>query len=212
MARPKTGNKKEEILAAATELVAAYGCAVSVRQIAERAGVGNGTVFLYFANKEALFDQLRLCLDEGKARWTAGRHPLPAPQVALRERLHACWNGHIDWALAHPLEHQASTRLADAGAPDHGDPLGCGARILDEMRDEMRASAALGDRPVDYFAAVFRSLGDVAIRFSASHPADAERYKNSGFDAAWSVLAGLGPSDRYTHRRPGEGRDPSLPA
>lgn len=157
MPRPKTGNKQDAILAAATALVAAHGAAVSVRQIAQQADVGNGTVFLYFPSKEALLDALHARLDAEVAAWTAG---LDAPE---RDCLQRQWTGYIDWALAHPLAHRALARL-----------------------DEAAGTAA---RPGDYASAVFRSLADIAVRFSSADPAAAARYRADGFDAAWRAMA-----------------------
>lgn len=51
--------KQEEIMRAALSLFAERGFdATTVPQIAERAGVGTGTIYRYFANKEALFNAL----------------------------------------------------------------------------------------------------------------------------------------------------------
>ncbi|KAB7627934.1 TetR/AcrR family transcriptional regulator [Alkalilimnicola sp. S0819] len=57
--------REREILAAAVTVFAEQGYrAVDVQQIADRAGVGKGTVYRYFATKEALFlAALRSCLD-----------------------------------------------------------------------------------------------------------------------------------------------------
>nr|WP_314543109.1 helix-turn-helix domain-containing protein [uncultured Massilia sp.] len=185
MPRTKTGNKKECILAAATTLVAAHGTAVSVRQIAEHAEVGNGTVFLYFANKEILLGELHASLH---GRILASVAPAQSAQAALRDRLHACWNGYIDWALAHPLAYRALKRLDDEGlsgsAPAHDDPMFGDAAMLHQLR----ACDGLRDRPFDYFKAVFRSLAQVAIHFSTADPAGVEKYKASGFDAIWQIL------------------------
>lgn len=187
MARTKTGNKKECILAAATVLVAAHGAAVSIRQIAEQAEVAHGTVFLYFANKEALLGELQACL---RARILASMAPAHAAQACLRERLRACWNGYIDWALAHPLEYQALKRLAEddglsGTAAAHDDPMFRDAGILHDIR----GCAGLRARPFDYFKALFLSLAQIAIHFSTSDAAGAEKYKASGFDAIWQILA-----------------------
>lgn len=187
MARTKTGNKKECILAAATALVATHGTAVSVRQIAEQAEVAHGTVFLYFSNKDTLLDELHACL---RASVLASMAPTDAGQAGLRERLRACWNGYIDWALAHPQEYRALKRLAEdeassAGASPYEDPLFGAAGILHDVR----GCAGLRDRPSDYLTALFLSLAQVAIRFSTSDPAGADKYKADGFDAIRQILA-----------------------
>ncbi len=51
----------EEILAAATRVLAAHGYAqMSTNRIAEEAGVSVGSLYRYFADKDEIFDELRL--------------------------------------------------------------------------------------------------------------------------------------------------------
>ncbi|MCU0303054.1 MAG: TetR/AcrR family transcriptional regulator [Thermoanaerobaculales bacterium] len=72
------GEKRPLILQAATEVFAEQGfAAVTVAEIAERAGIGKGTVYEYFSSKEellfavfewmneAIFERIRGLLDEG---------------------------------------------------------------------------------------------------------------------------------------------------
>jgi AcrR family transcriptional regulator len=55
--RPPTEGRAEAILDAALEVFAANGFAAArLDEVAERAGVGKGTLYLYFESKEALFE------------------------------------------------------------------------------------------------------------------------------------------------------------
>ncbi len=59
MARPSDGNKKERILDAAVVEIAHRGFhATTVARIAKRAGVADGTIYLYFKNKEEILFSL----------------------------------------------------------------------------------------------------------------------------------------------------------
>nr|MEE4267579.1 TetR/AcrR family transcriptional regulator [Candidatus Krumholzibacteria bacterium] len=74
MARNSDGNKHEMILDAAVVEIAQRGFyQTTVAMIAKRAGVADGTIYLYFANKEeilfSLFDRaMRRFITEGNAR------------------------------------------------------------------------------------------------------------------------------------------------
>lgn len=74
MARSSEGNKRELILDAAVVEIARRGFyQTTVAMIAKRAGVADGTIYLYFANKEevlfSLFDRaMRRFITEGNAR------------------------------------------------------------------------------------------------------------------------------------------------
>ncbi|MDW7541655.1 helix-turn-helix domain-containing protein, partial [Klebsiella pneumoniae] len=58
MARPKSEDKKQALLEAATAAFAQSGIAASTSAIARSAGVAEGTLFRYFATKDELLNEL----------------------------------------------------------------------------------------------------------------------------------------------------------
>lgn len=56
MARPKSEDKKQALLEAATVAFAQSGIAASTSAIARSAGVAEGTLFRYFATKDELLN------------------------------------------------------------------------------------------------------------------------------------------------------------
>ena len=60
MARPLSEDKRTAILEAATEVVAMLGVSAPTAKIAKGAGVAEGTLFTYFANKDELLNRLYL--------------------------------------------------------------------------------------------------------------------------------------------------------
>ncbi|HAZ3452149.1 TPA: helix-turn-helix transcriptional regulator, partial [Klebsiella pneumoniae] len=56
MARPKSEDKKQALLEAATAAFAQSGIAASTSAIARSAGVAEGTLFRYFATKDELLN------------------------------------------------------------------------------------------------------------------------------------------------------------
>ncbi len=74
MARPSDGSKKERILDAAVVEIAQRGYHMTtIARIAKRAGVADGTIYLYFKNKEeilfSLFDRaMSRFIDKGQDR------------------------------------------------------------------------------------------------------------------------------------------------
>jgi AcrR family transcriptional regulator len=62
VARPKSEDKKQALLEAATAAFAQSGIAASTSAIARSAGVAEGTLFRYFATKDELLNELYLAI------------------------------------------------------------------------------------------------------------------------------------------------------
>ena len=89
MARPRTADKRRRILDAAVHVFARKGYfAARVSDIAKKAGVADGTIYLYFENKEdilvRLFDEVMSEHVEAGAR--GGARPPVGPGAPARRR------------------------------------------------------------------------------------------------------------------------------
>ena len=91
MPRVKAVNRIDHIADAATEVFILHGYApAKIAQIAERARVGPGTIYLYAEGKEALFDLAIRRAMEDPTVWTmAFPHPTPEPG-AVADALWRC--------------------------------------------------------------------------------------------------------------------------
>lgn len=112
---PSRGETAEAILGAADELFGERGLdAVSVRDVAERAGVNKPLVFYYFASKERLFEAVLARYYEAHQAALEGAFSSEAP---LSERLHALVDAYFDFIGG----HQRYPKLVQAlvvGSPD----------------------------------------------------------------------------------------------
>ncbi len=82
MARPRSEEKRNALMAAATRVIARHGMGAPTALIAQEAGVANGSLFTYFGTKADLVNDLYLELKAGQA--SAVLAGLPAG-AALRE-------------------------------------------------------------------------------------------------------------------------------
>ena len=122
--RKPAGDKREAIMAAALELFVERGFyGTAVPEIADRAGVGAGTIYRYFESKEALVNELyreqkllfgQVALDE---------FPTTAP---TREQFRVLWMRMARFAIDHPssfvfleLHHHARYLDAASRAVEH---------------------------------------------------------------------------------------------
>ena len=188
MARPKSEDKKQALLEAATSAIAQSGIAASTALIARSAGVAEGTLFRYFATKDDLLNALYLHLKTGLCEaMKAGLVETESPKAFT----HGIWNSYIDWGVRNPIGHHALRRMAVS------------EKITEETITQVRAMfpelqklCQRSERPVfmsdDFRAfgdALFLSLAETTIEFASREPQRADKLKALGFEAMWLALA-----------------------
>jgi len=118
MARPKTEDKRKRILQAAVKVFARKGYfAARVSDIAGRAGVADGTIYLYFKSKEDILVRL---FDEVMAEQAAGLRGAVRALPSAPERLRAIAERHLralggnrDLAVVFQVELRRSTQFME---------------------------------------------------------------------------------------------------
>lgn len=174
MARPKSEDKKQALLEAATAAFAQSGIAASTSAIARSAGVAEGTLFRYFATKDELLNELYLAIKLRLVRtMIAGLDP---DEKRPKENARNIWNSYIDWGVRNPMEHKAIRRMA------------LSERITDETRRQVKESFPelnemcqlsvkeifLSEAYRAFGDALFLSLAETTIEF-ASHDQQSAR-------------------------------------
>lgn len=118
-------DKREAILGAALELFAHKGFdGTAVPQVAERAGVGAGTIYRYFESKEGLVNALYQRHKGALAQALTEDFPFDAP---AREQLHVFWHRATDWARSHP------TAIRFLELHHHGSYLDQSSHVLEQQ-------------------------------------------------------------------------------
>jgi TetR/AcrR family fatty acid metabolism transcriptional regulator len=118
MARRKTDGKRERILEAAVKVFAKKGYfAARVSEIARKAGVADGTIYLYFRNKE---DILVCLFDQAMAEYLERARRDVAAAVGAADRLLAMAEQHLrglgqnrDLAVVFQVELRQSTKFME---------------------------------------------------------------------------------------------------
>lgn len=188
MARPKSDDKRNAILAAATEVVAEQGPAAPTARIAKLAGVAEGSLFTYFATKDELLNQLYLELKSDL------RQAMLAPAADAdnaRKRLRQAWRQYVHWGVSYPEKRKV---LAQLGVSDRisAQSKAEGQRGFSEINgllQESIAGGALKERPAAFVGAIMAALAEATMDFMAKDPAQAEEYAASGFEAFWNAIA-----------------------
>lgn len=147
MARPRSKEKQTALLHAAAKVVAVQGLEARTASIAQLAGVAEGTLFRYFATKDALLNELYLHLKQSMAGAMRKGFVKRAP---LGDRVRSLWDGYIDWGIAHPSSVKALNQLAVSQSITAA-TRSRAARIVPEIQEVSRACIAKGrlrtDRP-----------------------------------------------------------------
>lgn len=171
--------RRDEIIAAAKELFMSEGFAkVTTRSVAERAGLSQTGIYLYFPTKE---DILRAIADETHDAITAAFDRAAVGTGSAEDRLRRLLRAYIDYGLAHPAEyHLTFTVGPDALAPiakDFSLPMEqqeAGARSFMRFRDhlaDLAGTGVLGDLDPDHVTQMLWLVGHgtVSLLTTRSH-------------------------------------------
>lgn len=115
---------RKQLLDAAFAMFAERGAEVSVAEIAERAGIGKGTVFRHFATKEDLIAAIVGDLIDDLVEAAESRHDAVDPTAALRE--------FMTYGVARLVDNQALCDVA-GGSVRHLDVEAGVARLADAV-------------------------------------------------------------------------------
>ncbi|WP_437521955.1 TetR/AcrR family transcriptional regulator [Sorangium sp. So ce726] len=189
MARPKSDDKRNAIVAAAIRVIVKQGLSAATATIAREAGVANGSLFTYFETKTELYNQLYLELKSEMA--SAALEGVPA-NAALRKQCSLSWSNWTRWAVRNPEKRRA---LALLGVADDITPAtrAAGHKTmagLAELTQRCRANGPMRDAPFELVIALMTAVAEATMDFMVNDPARADQHCEVGFNAAWRMLAG----------------------
>lgn len=188
MSRPKSDDKRNAILSAATRVIVAHGLSAPTAMIAQEARVSNGSLFTYFETKADLWNQLYLELKSGMA--SAAREGLPV-EAELREQLFHVWFRWMGWAVAYPEKRRALAQLgvSDEITPETRAEGHKTMAVIADLLERCRANGPMRDAPKAFVGAITTSVAEATMDFMVQEPIHADRHCRAGFEALWRVLA-----------------------
>lgn len=187
MARPLSPEKRNALLLAATHAVAEQGVLATTASIARRAGVAEGTLFTYFENKELLFQELYLHLKHELADAVMPDYPHQADYL---HRLEHVFQRYVSWGLSNSAARlavarlSASAQLLDGTRAQGMEPF----QAVSGMIEDAVQSGVLVNAPIAFLYSIIERIADSTIEYVDRQPADAERYRQLGFHAAWRAI------------------------
>ncbi len=189
MARPKSKDKRDALMAAATRVIGLQGLSAPTAVIAREAGISNGSLFTYFETKAGLYNQLYLELKTGMA--AASLEGLPE-QAPLHEQFSRMWTNWMRWATSNPGQRRALALLDvsdDIAQPTRAASHQAMAEVAD-MMERLRAGGPMRDAPMELVSTLMNALAEATMDFMIRDPAHADEHSRVGFDALCRMLGG----------------------
>jgi AcrR family transcriptional regulator len=189
VARPKSADKRNAILDAATRLFAERGLtAAPTSEISKQAGVAEGTLFTYFETKDdlinALYREIKLELAD------AMMSDFPRKKN-LRTRLRHVWDRYVNWGIANPKQRKvlAQLQVSEVLTKESKDASGVPFVEFQIMiRDAIEQRVFRNDLPVELISKSLVALLEATIDLTALNPSKAKKYRDSGFQTFWAGI------------------------
>ena len=190
MARPKSEDKRNAILDAATRLFAERGLtAAPTSEISKQARIAEGTLFTYFKTKDdlinALYREIKLELAD------AMMSGFPRKK-SVRTRLRHVWDSYVNWGVANPEQRKVLAQLQVSGMLSK-ESIAAGSAPFVEMqnmiRDAIEQHILRADLPIELISKMLGALAEATMDLIVLKPTMANKYRNGGFEIYWAGIA-----------------------
>jgi AcrR family transcriptional regulator len=188
MARPRSDDKRNAIMAAAIRVIASQGLGAATATIAKEAAVSNGSLFTYFETKADLMNQLYIELKAEMA--AAALDGLPA-ESDIREQMLSMWSHWLRWAASYPEKRRTLTHLevSDDITPESHQAASQKMAGVARLLERSRENGPMCDAPLGFIVALLGAVADTTIDFVIRDPANADKHNMAAFEALWRMVA-----------------------
>jgi AcrR family transcriptional regulator len=189
VARPRSEDKRNAILEAATRLFAERGLTdAPTSEISKQAGIAEGTLFTYFKTKDdlinALYRELKLELAD------AMMSDFPRKKN-VRTKLRHIWDRYLNWGIANPKQRKVLAQLQVSEVLTKESKDAGGAPFVEfqtMIRDAIEQRLFRNDLPAELISRSLATLVEATIDLTVSKPSKADKYRDSGFQMFWAGI------------------------
>src|ERR1700704_2961193 len=185
MAKPKSEDKRNAILSAATQVFAERGLSAPTAAITSAAGVAEGSLFTYFKTKDelinALYREIKLELAD------AMMSGFPRKK-SVRHRVKHVWNGYVNWGVTNPSQQRVLKQIQVwGGLTEESKKAGLAPFTeVERMADDAVAQRIYKDIPQPFIVAALGALAEMTMEFMRQEPERANMYRIAGFEILWA--------------------------
>jgi AcrR family transcriptional regulator len=187
LAKPKSEDKRNAILSAATQVFAERGLGAPTAAITSAAGIAEGSLFTYFKTKDelinALYRELKLELSD------AMMSGFPRKQ-SVRQRLEHVWNGYLQWGVANPDQQKVLKQIQVwGGLTEESKQAGSAPFIeIQRMAEDAVTQRIYKEIPQAFIGAALGALAEMTMDFMVREPKRAAIYQTAGFEMLWAAI------------------------
>jgi AcrR family transcriptional regulator len=187
MAKPRSEDKRNSILSAATKVFAERGLGAPTAAITSAAGIAEGSLFTYFKTKDELINALyrELKLELAGAMMSG----FPRKQ-SVRHRLEHIWNGYVQWGVANPDQQKVLRQIQVwSGLTQESKQAGSAPFTeIQRMAEDAVSQRIYKDIPQAFIQAALVALAEMTMDFMVQDPERAEMYRTAGFEMLWAGI------------------------
>lgn len=185
MPRPKSAQKRNDILAACQAIILRDGVGATTADIAKEAGIATGSLFTYFPTKVDLFNELYVTLK---------RDMTDALNRSLhgdtnKDKLHNAWVGWTNWAALNADKHRALERLR---LSDYitSESLSLGSEAVRPVLELMNSNIVHQKTyyPDSFLYELIDAVSIKTMDKMAMYPDKAMEYCEAGFVTMWKII------------------------
>jgi len=186
MARARSPEKRQAILQSAVREIASSGLGVSTARIARGAALAEGTMFIYFASKDDLLNELYLELKTETFRCIHAGFPHGS---SLRERARHIWTEYLHWAMDKPEERKVSVLLNLSAIISEAtrEQIYAQRGAVVQTMDELGERGAFKDLPTGFASSAMVAMQEAVMEMAAKKPRQKEKLIEQAFDAFWRM-------------------------
>jgi AcrR family transcriptional regulator len=188
MPRPRSEDRRNSILAAATRVIAAEGMGAATAAIAKEAGVSNGSLFIYFETKATLLNELYVALKTELGAAAVDGLPVESD---VREQVHHMWNQWLHWATSFPEKRRALAQLdvSEGITAETHQVVGSALSGIADQLERSRANGPMREAPLGFVLTLTSAIADATVDAMIREPDQAETRGRMAFEAVWRMLA-----------------------
>jgi AcrR family transcriptional regulator len=187
LAKPKSEDKRNAILSAATKVFAERGLGAPTAAITGAAGIAEGSLFTYFKTKDELINALYRELKLELADATMSGFPR---KQSVRHRLEHLWNGYVQWGVANPDRQKVLKQIQVWGGLTEESKQAASAPFseIQRMADDAVTQKIFRDIPQAFIVAALGALAEMTMEFMVRESEGAEVYRTAGFEIFWAGI------------------------